>query len=316
MTIEELFGTLQMSVVATWRKHLRSAKYGKHMALDEFYKEMPEKVDDLIEAWMGAHGKKVGAFQNTLSSSNMNTLKYLNELRRVCKEGYSLLGDNEELEGLMDDIVNLINSTLYKVKELSESEIVDLKDFVNEALNESRGADLDQRTADRFFGDKFGRDRKLKTTISKSMIALKSLKSELTSEEYEMLEKLIDNKENEIDNRSNVQLYNEEAYGGAEFALHMNNMPKSIINKLDHAKQIIGVKHGYVANLYSFGNEHTVTISLYWDEEEKIGNSKENGIKLLKYVLGTIKPIFDDVLSYRDMNREQDSLNRRNRNQK
>lgn len=139
MTIEELFGTLQMSVVATWRKHLRSAKYGKHMALDEFYKDMPEKVDDLIEAWMGAHGKKVGAFQNTLASSNMNTLKYLNELKRVCKEGYDLLDDNEELEGLMDDIVNLINSTLYKVKELSESEVIDLKDFINESLvNEAK----------------------------------------------------------------------------------------------------------------------------------------------------------------------------------
>lgn len=134
MTIEELFGTLQMSVVATWRKHLRSAKYGKHMALDEFYKEMPEKVDDLIEAWMGAHGKKVGAFQNTLASSNMNTLKYLNELKRVCKEGYDLLDDNEELEGLMDDIVNLINSTLYKVKELNETAMIDLKDFINESL--------------------------------------------------------------------------------------------------------------------------------------------------------------------------------------
>lgn len=134
MTIEELFGTLQMSVVATWRKHLRSAKYGKHMALDEFYKEMPEKVDDLIEAWMGAHGKKIGAFQNTLQSSNLNTLKYLQELKRVCKEGYNLLGDNDELKSLMDDIVNLINSTLYKVKELSESSMVNLKDFIHEAL--------------------------------------------------------------------------------------------------------------------------------------------------------------------------------------
>ena len=134
MTIEELFGTLQMSVVATWRKHLRSAKYGKHMALDEFYKEMPEKVDDLIEAWMGAHGKKIGAFQNILSSSNMNTLKYLNELKRVCKEGYSLLGDKDELKSLMDDIVNLINSTLYKVKELSECTVKDLKDFLNESI--------------------------------------------------------------------------------------------------------------------------------------------------------------------------------------
>jgi hypothetical protein len=136
MTIEELFGTLQMSVVATWRKHLRSAKYGKHVALQEFYEEMPDKVDALIEGWMGANGKKIGAFQNVLSSSNMNTLKYLQELKRVCKEGYMLMGENEELKGLLDDIVNQINSTLYKVKELSESSIMDISDFINEALNE------------------------------------------------------------------------------------------------------------------------------------------------------------------------------------
>ena len=137
MTIEELFGTLQMSVVSGWRKHLRSAKYGKHMALDEFYKEMPDKVDDLIEAWMGAHGKKVGNFTNIIQSSNLNTLKYLQELKQVCKEGRSLMDDNEELNSLLDDIINLINSTLYKVKELSESNIMDLKDFINESLNES-----------------------------------------------------------------------------------------------------------------------------------------------------------------------------------
>lgn len=136
MTIEELFGTLQMSVVSGWRKHLKSAKYGKHMALDEFYKEMPEKVDALIEAWMGAHGKKVGAFQNTLSSSNLNTLKYLGELKKVCRQGYDLLDDNEELESLLDDIVNLINTTLYKVKELSESNLIDLSKYVAEALGE------------------------------------------------------------------------------------------------------------------------------------------------------------------------------------
>ena len=134
MTIEELFGTLQMSVVSGWRKHLRSAKYGKHIALQEFYEEMPDKVDALIEAWMGAHGKKVGNYTNILTSSNMNTLTYLKELKRVCKQGYDLLDDNEELESLLDDIVNLINSTLYKVKELSESNITSLTDFINEQL--------------------------------------------------------------------------------------------------------------------------------------------------------------------------------------
>ena len=136
MTIEELFGTLQMSVVAGWRKHLKSAKYGKHIALQEFYEEMPDKVDALIEGWMGAHGKKVGAFQNVLSSSNLNTLKYLGELKKVCRQGYDLLDDNEELESLLDDIVNLINTTLYKVKELSESNLIDLSKYVVEALGE------------------------------------------------------------------------------------------------------------------------------------------------------------------------------------
>jgi DNA-binding ferritin-like protein len=152
MTIEELFGTLQQAVVGSWRKHLRTAKYGKHEALDEFYKEMPEKVDALIEAWMGANGKKIGGFENLLKSANYNTLSYLKELKKICKQGYDLLDENEELEGLLDDIVNLINSTLYKVKELSEHQMMDLKDFVlealsdnktNEALNEAKKTNLE-----------------------------------------------------------------------------------------------------------------------------------------------------------------------------
>ena len=150
MKIEELFGTLQQAVVGSWRKHLRTAKYGKHEALDEFYKEMPEKVDALIEAWMGANGKKIGGFENLLKSANYNTLSYLNELKKVCKQGYDLLDENEELEGLLDDIVNLINSTLYKVKELAESHSYpDLADYILEALvEEKKIEDLNGRSFD------------------------------------------------------------------------------------------------------------------------------------------------------------------------
>lgn len=155
MTIEELFGTLQQATVASWRKHLRTAKYAKHMALDEFYKELPEKVDALIEGYMGAHGKKIKSYENILKSSNMNTIKYLQELKKVCKEGYDLLDDNEELESLLDDIVNLINSTLYKVKELSESSVKDLKDFVLEALsdNETNEALVNEKKVELDFED-------------------------------------------------------------------------------------------------------------------------------------------------------------------
>ena len=84
-TIEQLFGTLQQSVVSAWRKHLRTAKYAKHIALNEFYEDMPEKVDALIEAWMGANGRKIKGFENILQSANMNTLTYLKELKKPNK---------------------------------------------------------------------------------------------------------------------------------------------------------------------------------------------------------------------------------------
>ena len=134
VSVEELFGTLQHSVLATWRKHLRSAKYSKHMALDEFYKKMPDLVDNLIEVWMGVKGHKIDSFTNIIQSKNLNTIKYLKELRSITKAGYKLMEEDPELCACMDDIMSLIDSTLYKVKELSESEIIDLKDFINEAL--------------------------------------------------------------------------------------------------------------------------------------------------------------------------------------
>ena len=134
LTIDDLFGTLQHSVVATWRKHLRSAKYSKHTALDEFYKKMPDKVDTLIEVWMGVKGHKINGFNNVIQSKNLNTIKYLQELRQVVKKGYDLMDGVEELEACLDDIAALIDSTLYKVKELSENKIIDLKDFINESL--------------------------------------------------------------------------------------------------------------------------------------------------------------------------------------
>ena len=157
MTIEELFGTLQQAVVGSWRKHLRTAKYGKHVALNDFYEELPDLVDALIEGYMGATGKKIKGYDNIIQSKNMNTLTYLQELKKICKQGYELLDDNEELEGLLDDIVNLINSTLYKVKELSEGQMIDLKDFVLEALsdNETNEALIEEKKIEDLNGRSF-----------------------------------------------------------------------------------------------------------------------------------------------------------------
>ena len=132
--IEELFGTLQQSVVASWRKHLKTGKYSAHMALDEFYTEMPELVDTLIENWMGTHGK-IEEYKNILDSKEMTAVEYLEELLELTKNGRDLLEGDTSLESDMDAIITQIKSTLYKLKELKENK-GSLVDALNNSINE------------------------------------------------------------------------------------------------------------------------------------------------------------------------------------
>lgn len=137
-TIEEFFGTLQQSVVGTWRKHLKTDKYSAHKALDEYYNDMPELVDTLIEDYMGINGK-VKDYENTLKEKEYNTIEYLNKMRELVKTGRKeFCAGESELESDCDAILSLIDKTLYQVKELDESKgIKSLKAFITEALQET-----------------------------------------------------------------------------------------------------------------------------------------------------------------------------------
>jgi hypothetical protein len=131
MKVEEFFGTLQESVVMTWRKHLKTKKYSSHMALDEYYKEAPELIDALIEAWQGTHDK-VENYENLLKDKTFETaVDYLTELRKITKEGRELM-DSSELESDVDSILSLIDGVIYKLKELKED--YSLVDFLHEKM--------------------------------------------------------------------------------------------------------------------------------------------------------------------------------------
>ena len=137
MTVEELLGTLQQSVTDEWRKHLQTGKYSKHMALDEFYKEMPEKIDALIEAYQAEHDI-VKSYKSVLNADDKDALEYLEELKNVVKEGRTLFEGDTELESLTDDILSQIDSTIYKMKHLKESKqggLKSLAEFIKENLN-------------------------------------------------------------------------------------------------------------------------------------------------------------------------------------
>jgi len=145
MTIGEFFGTLQESITTEWRKHLQTKKYSTHMALDEYYKEMPEKVDALIEAWQ-ADNEVVQDYKNTLEPGD-DALKYLESLKDFVQRGRTeFFKDKSELESLTDDILSLIDSTIYKLKHLTESITDHLYDVINCPIVEINEAVADWNT--------------------------------------------------------------------------------------------------------------------------------------------------------------------------
>lgn len=133
--IEEFFGTLLQSVTEAHKKHLMTGKYSDHKALNEFYDEMPELVDTLIEHYQGVHGK-VDSLKNGLLSDDLDTVVYLEELKEMCEDAKEKFFDDEALQSDVDDIIGQISSTLYQLRELKEH--VSLQAYLTEALNEAK----------------------------------------------------------------------------------------------------------------------------------------------------------------------------------
>lgn len=137
--IGEYLGTLQESVSKSWRQHLKTDKYSDHKALNEFYDEALDLVDTLIEDYQGLHGV-VDDLKNVMDADDeMSAVEYLEALRDFTRDGREEFIDEDETElaSDIDAILSLIDSTLYKLKELKESKATgkSLRDFIYEALN-------------------------------------------------------------------------------------------------------------------------------------------------------------------------------------
>ena len=132
--IEEYFGTLQAAMTESWKSHLKTNKYSKHIALNEFYDDVVDLVDDLIEEYQGLHGV-VENLTNVLTTDKMDALDYLESLREMTEDGKKFF-EEDELKSDVDAILSLIDKTLYKLKELKESQVQNLRDFLLEQLEE------------------------------------------------------------------------------------------------------------------------------------------------------------------------------------
>lgn len=133
--VEQFFGTLQQSTVEAWKKHLKTDKYSKHVALNDFYEDIVDVVDQLIEDYMSIYGK-VENYENLLDEKEIGAIEYLETLRDFTRESADELLDEDDTELFsdVDNILSVIDTAIYKLKELDESKLVSLKDFILESI--------------------------------------------------------------------------------------------------------------------------------------------------------------------------------------
>lgn len=120
MSCAEFMGELFLARDVAHSVHLNTRSFSKHSALNTFYDEIVELADKYAEAYQGRHGmigpislksaRKDGAILPFLE----NSMAYIEENRyKVCDKSDSAL------QNIIDEIVGLYLSTIYKLKFLA-----------------------------------------------------------------------------------------------------------------------------------------------------------------------------------------------------
>ena len=120
MKVADFVGTLFLARDVAHSVHLNTRSFAKHMALNTFYDEVIELADKFSEAFQGRHGL-IGPISLMSATKTNNIIEFLqasmDELEKcryeVCEK------TDTPLQNIIDEIIGLYLSTLYKLKFLA-----------------------------------------------------------------------------------------------------------------------------------------------------------------------------------------------------
>lgn len=115
--IEAFSLALLNSATCAHLQHWQTKNYATHKALAKYYEAIPDLVDRLVESYMGRYGP-LNEFEEEFEIEKDPT-KYFKALQKYVDANRKHLPDDSELQNTVDEILDLINSTLYKLQNLS-----------------------------------------------------------------------------------------------------------------------------------------------------------------------------------------------------
>jgi DNA-binding ferritin-like protein len=95
--------------------HWTTKSYPEHQALGKFYQEMPELVDQLAEAMMGRYDStpEFPQMYHAPAATGKEELEALKDYVEQARQG---LPQDSEIQNLVDEIAQLIDSTLFLLR--------------------------------------------------------------------------------------------------------------------------------------------------------------------------------------------------------
>jgi hypothetical protein len=116
----DFIGQLFLARDVTHSVHLNTRSYAKHKALQKFYEGIVDLADGLSEAYQGRHGLMGPITLHSAKKSN-NIIEFLEDsLAQIEASRYEVIDKSDTaLHNLVDGIVELYLSTLYKLKFLA-----------------------------------------------------------------------------------------------------------------------------------------------------------------------------------------------------
>jgi hypothetical protein len=116
----DFVGLLFLARDVTHSVHLNTRSYAKHKALQKFYENIIDLADGFAEAYQGKHGL-MGAISLQSAKKTTNVVQFLEaQVEEIEKCRYEVCSkDDTPLQNLIDGILELYLSTLYKLKFLA-----------------------------------------------------------------------------------------------------------------------------------------------------------------------------------------------------
>lgn len=114
----EVFSTLLHAATSAHILHFGTDSLSVHLAMDTLYKKLPKLVDKLVEEWQGINQVVVG-WPSGYSPPENDPPGFVQSVRDYLVANRGSLGSISEVQNRVDDILALLDNTLYRLKYLS-----------------------------------------------------------------------------------------------------------------------------------------------------------------------------------------------------